>query len=94
MTVGEAPTQEAFSIQKDLLCQKAPLFGKMFNSGFQEGISQTSLLPDDNIATFLLFVTWLYQNFIGSSNNPLIEIANATNLIHLYAFGENTVSPD
>jgi hypothetical protein len=60
--VGTGEQQQKFVLHKKLLSSKALVFGKMFNSGFQEGLSQSTTLPEDNPKIFALFVDWVYLN--------------------------------
>lgn len=39
--------EKKFSVHKKILAKKAPAFGKMFNSKFQEGLVQSAILPED-----------------------------------------------
>lgn len=42
------------------MSKKALTFGKMFGSGFKEGLTRAATLPDDSIDAFAVFAKWLY----------------------------------
>jgi hypothetical protein len=86
--VGTGEQQEKFVLHKKLLCSKAPVFGKMFNSGFQESLSQSATLPEDNPKAFALFVDWVYLNTL-----PVLPVAKTPKVVPtsfpaLFAFSE------
>jgi hypothetical protein len=86
--VGTGEQQEKFVLHKKLLCSKAPVFGKMFNSGFQESLSQSATLPEDDPKVFALFVDWVYLNTL-----PVLPVAKTpkvfpTSFTALFAFSE------
>jgi hypothetical protein len=83
------PDKQRFHVYKKLLCSRVPYFEKMFQEGgFIESVDDTATLPEDDPATFSLFLEWLYTARLA----PL-DISKSTqtsgpfvNRIKLYQF--------
>ncbi|OBT96126.1 hypothetical protein VE01_06905 [Pseudogymnoascus verrucosus] len=60
ITVGQVDRQKTFSIHKNLFAKKAPVFYKMFDGGFKEGVTGLATLPYDSHEAFENFAQWLY----------------------------------
>jgi hypothetical protein len=54
--VGTGEQQQSFVLHKKILCGKVPVFGKMLNSSFEEGLSHSDILPEDGSKAFAIFV--------------------------------------
>lgn len=63
LIVGEEKKQ--FSIHKNLLCTKAPVFKAMFDGGFKEASKGLAHLPEDSPVAVGLFQEWLYRGFLS-----------------------------
>ena len=59
LLVGEAKT--AFQVHEADLFEASPFFKAAFTSDFRESGERTMTLPEDDEATFDLFVEWLYH---------------------------------
>ncbi|KAG4430680.1 hypothetical protein IFR05_013832 [Cadophora sp. M221] len=59
ISVSEGSRKQDFHIHKSLLCQKAPVFDRMFNGNFTEGEAGEATLPEDNPKAFDMFASWL-----------------------------------
>ena len=64
IVVGTGAKIKSFKIHKTLLCAKVTFFDKMFNGPFSEASTQTASLTDEEVASFKLFLGWLYQDRI------------------------------
>lgn len=60
--VGTGSEATTFHIHKDLFVNKADIFTRMFNGGFEEGERGIAELPEDVVGAFEIFVEWLYTN--------------------------------
>ncbi|TVY50182.1 hypothetical protein LCER1_G009004 [Lachnellula cervina] len=61
--IGKGDKIKAFIVHKEVACHYSPVLKAAFNSDFVEGQTQTYVLDDigeHGIATFTLFVEWLY----------------------------------
>ena len=56
--------RKTFRLHEELLCDRSDYFKATFQSEFAEGQSKELYLPDDNDASFELFVNWLYSGNI------------------------------
>lgn len=52
--------RKTFRLHEDLLCDRSDYFKATFQGEFAEAKSKELYLPDDNDASFELFVNWLY----------------------------------
>ncbi|KFY67724.1 hypothetical protein V496_01436 [Pseudogymnoascus sp. VKM F-4515 (FW-2607)] len=62
ITVGQGDGQKTFYIHKILFRTKAPVFDKMFSTGFKEGSTGSATLPHDSCEAFKAFAKWLYSS--------------------------------
>ena len=62
-----------FHLHRDLLCNRSDYFRACFVGDFKEAQQKELFLPEDNIRSFELFVTWLYGTHLKkiSSNDEL-----------------------
>jgi hypothetical protein len=67
--VGSGADKKCFIIHKQLLTEKAPVFEKMFNGRFRESVTQSAILPEDNIEAFEAFFEWLYRGTLVAVSN-------------------------
>jgi hypothetical protein len=56
--------EKAFTIHKTLICEISPVFDRLFNGNFKEGIEGVAHLQDDEPDTFKDFSHWLYYREI------------------------------
>ncbi len=54
------PKRKTFRLHEDLLCDRSSYFRATFGGDFAEAASKELYLPEDNDASFELFVNWLY----------------------------------
>ena len=54
------PTRKTFRVHEALLCDRSDYFKATFQGSFTEATTKELYLPDDNDASFQLFVNWLY----------------------------------
>lgn len=85
LEVGMGREAVVFNLHKRLLCDKIPVFDKMFNGHFEESTTQTAKMPEDNVEAFKIMIGWVYNGVIepdiglefktpNSSKTPLIEL--------------------
>ena len=69
--VGAQKTK--FHLHRDLLCSRSDYFRACFEGDFKEAQQDELYLPEDNIESFELFVTWLYGTHLKKicSNDEL-----------------------
>jgi hypothetical protein len=84
--VGADTKKEIFQVHKDLLCQKAPFFDKMFNGEFREGQIQTAQLPEDDPMIFKIFLAWVYQGALGVDD--YLQTDNDSSHSEVFTFAE------
>lgn len=83
VTIFVGPENREFKIHKKLLSSQCAVFDRMFNGAFQEGVTQTATLPEDDVGAFGCFLTWLYQDKLKP------EVFNdCETMISLFAFAE------
>lgn len=51
--------QREFKVHKKFVAQ-CQVFGRIFEGGSQEGITQIAILPEENANAFVHFLSWLY----------------------------------
>ncbi|KAM0804895.1 hypothetical protein BDR22DRAFT_884989 [Usnea florida] len=61
--------RKVFRLHEDLLCDRSDYFKATFQGEFIEGKSKELYLPEDNDASFELFVNWLYGGNIKPPSN-------------------------
>jgi hypothetical protein len=83
-----------FHVHQRLLCNKAPVFDKMFNGGFSEAGKKSAELPDDDPKAFDSFLQWVYRDQVAKVDLAA-DLANASteggqlcDAIMLYCFAE------
>lgn len=64
ITVGTRNNSKTFPVHKQILCQKITYFDKMFNGPFQEGRTQSTIMPEDDPAAFEALLGWAYLDKI------------------------------
>lgn len=77
IAVGPEATAKMFAVHKALLCSQSPVFQKMFNGGFKEGITQSATLPEDVPGIFEMFLTWLYRGkieWVGAMKSQVSDL--------------------
>ncbi|KAL5316642.1 hypothetical protein ACEPPN_015691 [Leptodophora sp. 'Broadleaf-Isolate-01'] len=82
ISVGEGSKKQEFHIHKRLLCQKAPVFDRMFSGNFAEGQIGEALLPEDDPKAFDMFASWLYRSTVKDLGHE------PGDFIDLFAFAE------
>ncbi|KAF7875244.1 hypothetical protein EAF04_002416 [Stromatinia cepivora] len=55
------------AVHRKILCNKIPVFKKMFMGGFLEAAKQTATLPEDSPCAFRLLVSWIHTDIIATS---------------------------
>ena len=87
--VGTGEHKKNFTIHKQLLSEKAPVFDKMFNGGFQEAETKTASLPEDETYAFEGFVEWLYRGTIPTvAIHEMIELLGVSHFASKYLLNE------
>ena len=61
--------RKIFRLHEDLLCDRSDYFKAAFQGDFVEGKSKELYLPENNDASFELFVNWLYGGNIKPPSN-------------------------
>ncbi|CZT00567.1 uncharacterized protein RCO7_03012 [Rhynchosporium graminicola] len=69
ISVDRKSKKQEFHIHKNLLCQKAPVFDRMFSSNFAEGQKGEAELPEDDPQAFDAFAAWLYCDAVATLVN-------------------------
>ena len=54
------PKRKTFRVHEALLCDRSEYFRATFQGSFSEATTKELYLPDDNDASFQIFVNWLY----------------------------------
>ena len=65
-----APVTSTFTFHKNFLGHYSPFAAATFNSGFQEGVSQTMTIIAD-VKVFEIFATWVYTQRILNSEGKI-----------------------
>lgn len=63
------PKRKTFRLHEHLLCDRSDYFKATFQGEFAEAKSKELYLPDDNDASFELFVNWLYGGNLKPPSN-------------------------
>lgn len=84
MLVG--PGQESYTVHKDLICAKSPVFEAACNGNFIEGIQGIVRLPEDKPETFVLLLEWLYTERVAESDNA--KVVDWHGIASLYVLAE------
>lgn len=80
-TIGS--TREIVPVHKDILCAKILHFKTVFNSGMQETLQQSAILPNLEVGAFEVSLEWLYTDRLD-----IVKSDNITDYIGLYGFAE------
>src|SRR5277367_4403703 len=84
ITVLVGPTQQPYSLHKDLLCAQSPFFASCLNSDFREAATDTVTLPTDAPEIFDHFVHWAYRDDVTT----LTDQAAAETAIRTYVLAD------
>jgi hypothetical protein len=79
-----------FLVHRELLTHHSPFFAAALTGTFAEGLSQTISLPAEPLATFELFVAWLYTQSLSAHRAAFFKDAKPAyyTLLHLYALAD------
>ncbi|PQE12671.1 BTB POZ domain-containing protein [Rutstroemia sp. NJR-2017a BBW] len=83
VTIFVGPARRKFVLHKNLLC-RLPFFDYAFNGGFQETVTGSMDLPEDEPDIFSIFVHWVYRGSVP----PITCQKNLDDLLSLYIFAE------
>jgi hypothetical protein len=84
--VGREKQQKEFSVHFDVLCRKAPEFGKILKDDSPIGHNESLDLPEDDAVAFEMFMCWLYQGKIEEPSASQMTVRRAW--LPLVAFAE------
>jgi hypothetical protein len=100
--VGKALQQKTFNVYKDLLTHHSNYFRAALKDCWEEGYTETILLPDEDSSVFESFIYWmfakkLYCKSVASEDNPEIveEIPLAwSHIFQIYYFADRRGCPE
>ena len=61
MTVYVGPEEYPFYLHKGLLCHHSAFFERAFDGNFEESITRSMYLEENDVDEFILFEEWLYS---------------------------------
>ena len=73
VTLLVGKTKTAFQVHESDLFEESSFFKTAFTSEFLESSERTMTLPEDDAATFELFVDWLYHRRRGTPSFPISD---------------------
>ena len=82
MLVGVDGNAKHFLVHKKIMCGKVPCFDKIFSGSFQEGTTQSTTLPVEDLQAFKLFLGWICHGSIE------VHQLKEWRYIHLFALAE------
>ncbi|KAF7875246.1 hypothetical protein EAF04_002418 [Stromatinia cepivora] len=92
--VGTGNERVVFALHQRILCNKIPFFNKMFNGKFQESVSHTAMMPEDNVDAFKIMIGWVYNEVIELNIGFECENSSSMALVELLILAEKyDISP-
>jgi len=70
VTILVGPEAKAFSLSKKILCSSSAYFAAAFEGNFQEGITQTLNLEEDDVDSFELLIQYIYTREVVLEKDP------------------------
>ncbi|KAI9802100.1 MAG: hypothetical protein M1833_002021 [Piccolia ochrophora] len=61
------PEQKKYTLHQTVLCSQSGFFRAAFEGSFREAVEDCIRLPDEDVATFELFIGWLYKGELDGS---------------------------
>jgi hypothetical protein len=100
--VGKGLQQKTFNVYKDLLTHHSDYFRAALKDCWEEGLTETILLPDEDSPVFESFIYWmfakrLYRRTVASEDNPEVveEIPlTGSHIFQIYYFADRRGCPE